>query len=80
MRVVMSLDKQVLYKGRWVSREYFAAFVYNSTGQKLAKTYDEFSELISSGIWFETKQPIASDNVVDIKPKRGRKCHNQQKA
>jgi hypothetical protein len=73
------LDTQVLYDGRWVSREHFRAFVYNSTGEKLAKTYQEFSDLISSGSWFADKKDIKSNNVVDIKPKRGRKCQNLNK-
>lgn len=84
------IDKQVLYLGRWVSREHFRAFVYNSTGNKLAKSYHEFSEMISSGIWFaepkdnydEAKIEAESieSNVVDIKPKRGKKCPSQRKA
>ena len=73
-------DKQVLYDGRWVDKEHFCVFVYNSTGQKLIKSYDEFCEAISSGIWFATKADAAKpkvDNVVKIK-KRGRKCPNLQ--
>lgn len=76
----MRLDEQVLYQGRWVSREHFRAFVYNSTGQRIAESYQEFSDLISSGIWFVDKLDITSDNVVDIKPKRGRPCQNPNKA
>ena len=75
----MKLDEQVLYKGRWVSREFFRAFVYNSTGQKMANSYQEFSELISSGVWFAGKDDIGSDNVIDIKPKRGRPCQSPNK-
>ena len=78
------LDKQILYDGRWVSREHFKAFVYNSEGQKLAKSYQEFSDLISSGVWQAVKpKPAESapveDNVVSIKAKRGRKCQSQRK-
>ena len=78
----MQVDEQVLYLDRWVSREHFRAFVYNSTGERLANSYQEFSDLIASGIWFARKDDMPNDvdNVVDIKPKRGRKCHNQQKA
>ncbi len=82
------VERQVLYKGRWVSREHFRAFVFNKEGQKLAKSYHEFSNLISSGLWFQDKpvdEPVAStktieteeNNVIDIKPKRGRKCRSQ---
>jgi hypothetical protein len=75
------IDKDILYNGRWVSRKYFRAVVYNSTGEKLANSYQEFSDLIASGTWFAEKKDIPSEillpqetNVVDIKPKRGRKC------
>ena len=80
------IDNDILYLGRWVSREHFKTFVYNSTGEKLAKSYQEFTDLISSGTWFAEKKdipseiPSANDNVVDIKPKRGRKCQNLNKA
>ena len=54
-------DAQVLYQGRWVSKEHFAAFVYSKEGQKLAKSYEEYSQLISSGLWkstiAETEEP-----------------------
>ena len=76
----MQVDSQVLYLGRWVSREHFRAFVYNSTGEKLANSYQEFSDLISSGTWFAEKKDIQSTNVVDIKPKRGRPCQSHNKA
>ena len=75
------IDKQILYMGRWVSREHFAAFVYNNEGQKLAKSYQEFSDLVSSGIW--QAEPLRTteieSNVVPIKAKRGRKCQSQHK-
>jgi hypothetical protein len=90
-------DSQVLYQSRWVSRTHFCAFVYNNEGQKLAKSYDEFSSLIASGLWrankekiiIEIQNPIIKDenlnkeelteenNIVAIKPKRGRKCLNR---
>ncbi len=47
----MQNESQVLYLGRWVSREHFKAFVYSKEDKKLAKSYDEFASLISSGIW-----------------------------
>jgi hypothetical protein len=82
------IDTQVLYQGRWVSKEHFCAFVYNSTGEKLAKSYKEFSDLISSGVWFATKSDIPltpsnsmeleDEKVVEIKTKRVKKCLNQQ--
>ncbi len=74
------VDKQVLYLGRWVSRSHFRAFVYNNSGSKLAESYKEFSDLISSGIWFVEEKDIQPAVVVDIKTKRGRPCRdrNQQ--
>lgn len=44
-------ESQVLYLGRWVSKEHFRTFVYSKDGKKLAKSYDEYCQLISSGIW-----------------------------
>lgn len=44
-------DSQVLYLGRWVSRQHFKTFVYNKAGQKLVKSYDEYCHAIASGLW-----------------------------
>jgi hypothetical protein len=44
-------DSQVLYMDRWVSRTHFRTFVYNKDSKKLAKSYDEYSNLIGSGLW-----------------------------
>ena len=78
------LDTQILYDGRWVSRQHFKAFVYNSEGSRLAKSYQEFTDLITSGVWKAEKPKVIAekldDNVIDIKPKRGRKCQSQHKA
>ena len=78
----MQIDQQVLYLGRWVSKEHFRTFIYNSSGEKLVNSYQEFSDLISSGIWYAEKKDIKSTNVIDILPakKRGRKCLNLNKA
>jgi hypothetical protein len=59
----MQTDTQVLYLGRFVSREHFCAFVYNSTGQRLVKSYDEFSSLISSGVWFAEQKDVPAAKV-----------------
>jgi hypothetical protein len=74
------VEKQVFYMGRWVDKEHFAVFVYNSTGEKLVKNYDEFVNLISSGVWFACKDDLAKkqaqdlqpDNIVSMKTKRGK--------
>ena len=64
---------QVLYLGRWVDKKTFRAFVYNESDQKLAKNYDEYSDLIQSGLWFSTKDAVISDNGA-IPLKRVRKA------
>lgn len=68
------VEKQVLYMGRWVPKEHFRVFVHNETGQKLANSHEEFTQLISSGLWFvEKPEPVEPT-------KRGRKCQSQPKA
>ena len=79
----MKEDNQVLYLGRWVSREHFRAFVYNSTGQKMANSYDEFSDMISSGVWYAEPKDVPSEketNVLPMKKEGGRKCQSLNKA
>ncbi len=49
---------QVEYLGRWVDTLHFRAYVYNDSGQKLANSYAEFQDLISSGLWFKTKEEV----------------------
>lgn len=46
---------QVFYNGRWVDKEYFRAFVYSTTEQKLAQSYKEYEELIATGLWFDNR-------------------------
>ncbi len=63
------IESQVLYLGRWVSREHFRAFVYNENGQYLAKSYDEYSKLISSGLWQSEpykKEPETKSQKEDV--------------
>lgn len=52
----MKKDDQVFYNGRWTPKSLFRTFVYNSTGQKLASTYNEYENMISSGLWFDTPE------------------------
>jgi hypothetical protein len=70
-------DNQVLYNGRWIAKEHFRAFVYNSTGQRVAESYDEYADLISSGAWFAEPSSVpskSSDVVSIVGTKRGRPC------
>jgi len=48
----------ILYQGRWISREHFRAFVYGTKGQKLANSHDEYEALIGSGEWFANKEDV----------------------
>jgi len=47
---------QFEYLGRWVDKKHFRAFVYNELESKLASSYEEYNRLVSSGLWFSTKQ------------------------
>lgn len=47
-----AVSGQVLYNDRWIDKKHFRAFVYNGKDEKLANSYQEFSDLISSGVWF----------------------------
>jgi len=52
-------EGQFQYLGRWVNKEFFRAFVYNEKNEeKLANSYREFEDLISSGLWFSSKDNI----------------------
>lgn len=54
-------DGQFQYLGRWVDKKHFRAFVYNKDGsQKLADSYEEFEDLVTSGIWFATKDEAST--------------------
>ncbi len=89
------VEQQVLYLGRWVSRDHFKTFVYKRGEKHLAKSYQEFSQLISSGVWhvepvpdLEIIEACASiqhdDNkiigITHKKTKRAKKCPNPHKA
>jgi len=47
---------QFEYLGRWVDTKHFCAFVYSKDDQKLAKNYQEFTDLIGSGLWFPSRE------------------------
>lgn len=64
-------DDQFSYLGRWVNKTGFRAFVYGEKDkEKLANSYDEFMGLISSGLWFESKDAIPKDNEIPQMDKR----------
>jgi len=62
------LVNQVLYLGRWVNKDHFRTFVYGTNKeQKLAKSYEEYTNLLETGDWFASMD--------EAKPK-GRKPKN----
>lgn len=55
-------EGQILYLGRWVDKEHFSAFVYNSKGEeRLASSYKEFEDLTTSGVWFASKDDASKN-------------------
>lgn len=54
----------VLYQGRYVPKNAFRAFVYNSKGQMLAQNYQHYQMLIDSKEWFSTKAEIPKPEKV----------------
>lgn len=64
---------QVFYQGRWVDKENFRAFVYSADSQKLANSYQEYHQLIESGLWFSSKDEIEPKHPINIKVGRKRK-------
>lgn len=51
-----SIPTQFEYLGRWHDTKHFRAFVYSVSDQKLANNYQEFIDLVGSGLWFPTKE------------------------
>lgn len=63
--------EQVFYNNKWVNKEDFCAFVYRGSDQKLAKSYKEYEELISSGLWSDERRekpiPLAKSKARKLK-------------
>jgi hypothetical protein len=60
----------VLFDGRMVPIEGFRAFIYTPDGQsKVANSWDEYQEHISSGVWFGSKEEAQGKS----KPKKNGK-------
>lgn len=63
------MNNHVLYNGRMVPKEGFRAYVFSFDGQKkIADSFEEFEELISSGVWF-----THADKVPEIKKQKKRR-------
>lgn len=56
---------QVEYLGRWVDKDSFRTFVYNQEDQLLVKSWEEYQEVIASGLWFSSKPDKKSEVFVD---------------
>lgn len=67
--VTKNLD-DIMYLGRWVSKQGFRTFVYDENGmQKLANSYPEYEEMIATGLWFAEKP----SNKPEIQSMRAKK-------
>ncbi len=56
---------QVLYNGRYFDRATFRTFVYNFEGRKLAESYDEYEQLIASGLWYADPCKVLGPNLAN---------------
>lgn len=63
-------SQQVFYQGRWVSKQNFRVFVYNSSAQKLVNSYEEYEKLIHDGSWYSSKEEL----LKKIPPIKARKA------
>ena len=57
------IPDQFYYNGRYVNTEHFRTFVYNKDGEKLAENYQQYQDLISSGLWFSSKEAIPKETI-----------------
>lgn len=64
------IEPQFLYLGRWVNKKHFRAFVYNNQGQKLANSYEEYEKLVSTGLWFSSKEELLTTVKKPSRPVR----------
>lgn len=54
-------SEDILYLGRWVSKDNFRVFVYDIKGnQKLANSYNDYQNLMANGLWFSSKEEAAN--------------------
>lgn len=70
-------EEMVSYDNRLVPKKWFRVFVYDkNNNEKLANNYEEFTKLVSSGLWFVKKQ--TKEKQVDMHPaKRGKLNDNR---
>ena len=54
--------EHVLYMGRYCDKDSFRTFVFSKTEKKLAESWHEYEQMISSGLWFD-EPPIVNEKV-----------------
>jgi hypothetical protein len=69
---------QVEYLGRWVDKQNFRVFVYNEKEQRLASSYEEFINLTSSGLWFESKEAALNAKNLEKKTQKSKNSAKEQ--
>lgn len=62
-------EGQFLYRGKWVDKKHFRAFVYGDDVSTVANSYEHYVELIATGLWFD--EPMKKE-VKNAKPRRKR--------
>ncbi len=82
-------SEQVFYNGRWIDKDHFRAFIYNGADKKLAESYKQYEDLLSTGLWFSSTaqaleakkpklvevvpEPIPTGEVLELKKHKARK-------
>ena len=64
-------EGQFIYCNRWVDKKHFRAYVYSKDAKKIANSYDEYLELIATGLWFDNPPQTEVKNAT-TKSKRSR--------
>lgn len=74
--------RQVEYMGKLFPEEGFRTWVYGLEGkEKLADSYEEYKELVGSGLWYDRKSdvPAPQPKEVEEKPKKEASKPKQKK-
>ena len=73
----LKIDKQVLYMGKWIDPNHFAAFVHSKTERRLVQSWKAYTDLISTGIWFDLPPTVEQDADKPEPVRRTKKCQPQ---
>ena len=52
------MSEMVKYCNRLVEKDGFRAWVYSKDSKKLAGSWDEYTTLVGSGLWFSSRDEI----------------------